>query len=211
VIRASNLSTLTPAGWAALRACGARTLIDLRTDWERAREPYAAPPDIAVVPVALEEGLKEDPEFKGWMHTGRLGTPLYYRRFLERWPDRAAAAVAAIARAEGAAVVHCSKGCDRTGLITGLLLTLLGVDPGVIADDYTLSAERLRAPEARRLGVRDDNDAIDALLAKHDATPRSAMLDFLGGLDAAATLRAGGLSRADAQSLRATLLQDITP
>jgi len=204
VIRASSLHTLTPRGWSAMAAGGVRTLIDLRTDWERAREPYDAP-DFAVVAVALEAGLRDDPEFDGWVRGGLLGTPLYYRRFLERWPERCAAALTAVARSEGAAVVHCSKGCDRTGLIAGLLLALIGVAPEVIAEDYALSAQRLRGPEARRLNIRDDNDAVDAVLAKHDASPRGAMLGFLRGLDAARALRDGGLSRADLRALRGRL------
>jgi hypothetical protein len=36
-------------------------------------------------------------------------------------------------------VFHCIAGKDRTGMISALTLSLLGVDDETIADDYTLS------------------------------------------------------------------------
>ncbi len=36
---------------------------------------------------------------------------------------------------------HCSAGKDRTGVMTALLLTLLGVDRQTVIDDYLLSAK----------------------------------------------------------------------
>jgi protein-tyrosine phosphatase len=39
-------------------------------------------------------------------------------------------------------VVHCAAGRDRTGIVIGALLSLIGVEPDDIADDYALSAGR---------------------------------------------------------------------
>ena len=81
-----------------------------------------------------------------------LQRPHYYGAALERWPERAAAAVAAVARAEpGGVVVHCGLGRDRTGLVTMLLLALVGVAPQDIADDCELSTSRLPPLDADRL------------------------------------------------------------
>jgi len=37
-------------------------------------------------------------------------------------------------------IIHCAVGRDRTGIVVGLLLDLLGVPLPVIADDYALSS-----------------------------------------------------------------------
>ncbi|MCJ2179434.1 tyrosine-protein phosphatase [Novosphingobium album (ex Hu et al. 2023)] len=47
---------------------------------------------------------------------------------------------------EGAVIYHCSAGQDRTGIATGLLYDVLGVDRETILKDYHLSTE-LRRPQ----------------------------------------------------------------
>jgi protein tyrosine/serine phosphatase len=137
VVRSASLDHLTPLGWSALHSHGIQTIVDLRNTEERTLSMAGA----TVVQVPLEEGLDDDPEYSTWKATGRLATPLYYSGFLERWPDRCAAAVAAVARAEsGGVVVHCGRGRDRTGLIVMLLLALVGVPPEDIAADYAIGA-----------------------------------------------------------------------
>ena len=39
----------------------------------------------------------------------------------------------------GATMVHCTAGKDRTGVFVGVLLTLLGVERDVVADEYALT------------------------------------------------------------------------
>ena len=68
------------------------------------------------------------------------GTPLYYADALKRWPKRHAQVVRAFADApEGAVLVHCARGHDRTGIAVLLLLRLAGVSPEHIAEDYIKS------------------------------------------------------------------------
>ena len=47
------------------------------------------------------------------------------------------------------AVVHCEAGCDRTGVVTAVLLGLLGVPDEVIIADFDLTREALPAMNAR--------------------------------------------------------------
>ncbi len=42
------------------------------------------------------------------------------------------------------AVVHCTHGKDRTGLLVALLLLMLGVDEAAVVQDYVLSEEELK-------------------------------------------------------------------
>ena len=100
--------------------------------------------------------------------------------------------------------MHCAAGRDRTGLVTLLLLALVGVAPDEVVADYALSAERLRVRWAAE--GRDDEDvAAQALLGKANASARSAILATLDRLDAAAYLRAGGLRADQEAAIRARL------
>ena len=134
------------------------------------------------------------------------GTPLYYRPFLDRKPGRCAAAVAAIARAErGGVLFHCGGGRDRTGLISLLLLALVGVMPEDIVLDYELSNARLPPFWAAR-GWEDQRPAIEEALKRKNTSARALLLDILGSLDVEDYLRSGGLGDDDLAAVRARLL-----
>jgi protein-tyrosine phosphatase len=149
VVRSDSLAALTPAGRDAVLAYGIRTVIDLRLPSELRSDPnpFAARDhhgvayhnvsfiDPASRPQALATTLAED--YKGML--GRFGL-------------RVAAVVATIAGApEGGVVIHCAAGKDRTGLIVALLLSTVGVAPGLIAEDYALTAESLQARDEQYL------------------------------------------------------------
>lgn len=176
----------------------------MRTTEETARAPDRPPAGIAVAAVPLEDGLHGDAEFGGWESSGEFGTPLYYRRFLERWPDRCAAAVTAVANAApGGVLVHCAKGCDRTGMVVALLLTLLDTPVEHIATDYAHTARRLRHTRAAALGRHDDSAEIAAVLTRAGSrTPEEALLHFLATTDVPGLLRTGGLTEEDVTALR---------
>lgn len=168
----------------------------------------SAPTDIEVHSVPLEDGLDDDPEFVDWMRTGVLGTPLYYSRYLERWPDRCAAALAAIAEAPpGGVVFHCVKGSDRTGMIAACLLRLLDVPVDQIVADYLLTAVRLKSPVARQLAVPDDHDALVRILEERGSSFEDALRGFVDGLRLD-TLVEAGLSAAHHEALRRRALSD---
>jgi protein-tyrosine phosphatase len=205
VVRADDPGRLTAAGWSALRAHGIRTIVDLRNDDERPATAVPGPAGLAGVHLPLDDAA--DTEFWRfcWDH-GLDGTPLYYRPFLERKPERCAAAVAAVARARpGGVLVHCGIGRDRTGLVALLLLALVGVAPGEIAADYELSSERLRALRGVAAGHRQRWSPEDAL-ARHGTSARAAILAVLASVDVEAHLRGAGLRDDDLVALRARLL-----
>jgi protein-tyrosine phosphatase len=220
LIRSAGLFLVTAAGWQAAYDAGLRTVVDLRNDDEirsgaepgltalggsavlTGFQPAAEPPaGIDRVEVPLD-GV-EDVEFWRYLNGAQLnGTPLYYTPFLRSKPDRCAAAVTAVARAApGGVLFHCARGRDRTGLVALLLLSVLGVEPEVIAADYERSAEPLRV-FSEALGRPDDGPQIAALMARHGATVRDAILDTLDGFDACAYLLAAGVSNADIAALR---------
>jgi hypothetical protein len=140
VVRGDTPDNLTPAGWDALVAHGIRTIVDLRNDEERVADA-ARPAGIATVHVALD-GVEDAEFWAEWGSGPQFGTPLYYRPHLERFPERNARAIAAVAQAEpGGVLIHCVGGKDRAGQIAMLLLAIVGVAPEEIAADYRLSGE----------------------------------------------------------------------
>jgi protein tyrosine/serine phosphatase len=192
VVRSDTPARLTATGWSALYAYGIRTIISLRTDGMQEDElnftsPYA---DLATVQTAIEDVTDE--EFvQQWAATDLWCTPLYYQDALRRWPERHATVVSAIARARpGGVLFHCVRGHDRTGIVTLLLLALVGVAPEEIVADYALSAD----PER------------DELLAREHTSLRDVLLSALDGLNIDRYLGMGGVSPIDLAAVRQRLL-----
>jgi protein-tyrosine phosphatase len=192
VVRGDTPDNLTPAGWDALVAHGVRTIVDLRNDDERTAK-VARPAEIATVHVPLD-GV-EDTEFWSEWGTGpQFGTPLYYRPHLERFPERNARAIAAVAQAEpGGVLIHCVGGKDRAGQITMLLLALAGVAPEEIAADYGLSG---------------DDQA--KFLASRGTSSTEVILSTLAEVDVEAYLLASGLDASELAAVRARMLPSST-
>jgi len=204
LVRADALSHLTADGWAALEAHGVRTVIDLRNDDELGPDDTPRPEGIDTVHLPLD-GMEDTEFWKQWMQRYEFGTPLYYRAFLDHFPERTARIIAAIARARpGGVAFHCGIGRDRTGLITILVLALAGVAPEDIAADYALSADRVRTLLGR-LGQPDQADDIEAFYAREGTSGHEVVLALLAGLDVEAYAREAGLGDVDLAALRARL------
>ena len=208
VVRADGLDRLTGAGWAALQAHGVRTIIDLRNDEEIRSDLQPRPKGLTTTHVPLDDIA--DMEFWEYCWSNDLdGSPLYYRDFLERKPRRCAATVAAIARAgPGGVVYHCGRGRDRTGLVTLLLLALVGVAPDDIASDYELSTEGVRRLDAA-LEEEDQGAVIDGILSRKKTTSRALILDLLDSIDVERYLRSGGLEHDEVIAIRERLLEPV--
>jgi protein-tyrosine phosphatase len=201
IVRADSPDHLTAAGWGALEAYGIRTIIDLRNDDEQ--HPDRAPRPEAVTTVHLPLDGVEDREF--WDHWGPRPPPLFYGPFLERFPERAAGVIAAIANAApGGVLVHCVGGRDRTGLITLLLLALAGVEAEVIAADHAVSGERVAAVYVQR-SIEADVD-LASLLAREGTSAREVIISTVTSLDLESLLRGGGLTEDELAAVRARLL-----
>jgi hypothetical protein len=193
VVRSDDPAKLTPRGWAALHAYGIRTIISLRTDGIEEDVP-AVPEnfkDIENTAVAIED-LGDKTFLETWAKSDLWSTPLYYQDAIARWPERHATVFVAIARAQsGGVLVHCARGVDRTGIISLLLLSLLGVPDEEIAGDYLLSLD----PER------------DEILRQRGTTAREVILNALKGLDMGAYLLGAGVSPEEIKALQSRLLQ----
>src|SRR5262252_4627709 len=67
----------------------------------------------------------------------------HYLGYLEDRPGQVVAALRSVAAADGAALVHCAAGKDRTGVVVALALTAVGVRPQDVVADYAATGERL--------------------------------------------------------------------
>ena len=77
-------------------------------------------------------------------------------RLLETNRRHVAAVLTAVARARpGGVLFHCHAGKDRTGLISAVVLALVGVPDEYIVEEYAVSHPRL---EQRRLDLLDQLD-----------------------------------------------------
>ncbi|HEU0296651.1 MAG TPA: tyrosine-protein phosphatase [Anaerolineales bacterium] len=193
VVRSDHPAKLTAEGWSALYAHGVRTVISLRTHGLVEDFPDTAPRPSDVESVVVEIEDVTDIEFaKKWASSDLWCTPLYYRDALNRWPQRHAAAIKTIAQAKaGGVLFHCKRGHDRTGIISLLLLALVGVSPDEIVADYELSVD----PER------------EELLAGQNTTTREVILSTLASLDVENYFREGGLTQTDIDAIRARFLE----
>jgi protein tyrosine/serine phosphatase len=193
LVRSDTPSRLTPAGWSAVYDYGIRTIVTLRTHGLEENELDFVPPypDIKTVQIEIED-VTEEEFVQRWAVTELWGSPLYYKDALQRWPERHAAAIRAIARAEtGGVLFHCVRGHDRTGIIALLLLTLVWAEPDDILADYALSVD----PER------------DKLLEQHKTSVRETLLGAIDGLNMDDYLILGGASEADLSAIRRKLLE----
>ena len=113
----------------------------------------------------------------------------HYLGYLENRPEEVTGALRSIATAPGAAIVHCAAGKDRTGVVVALALTVAGVEPEVIVDDYMATDERLEAIVERLSRSRMYSNGVSGQPVRAHAPRAETMKAFLEQLDA----RYGGL------------------
>ena len=199
--RAENIDAVTDRGWDELHSLGIRTVVDLRQEAERARDRRRRPDWLVTTHVDLD-GLENVDFWRDFADNGLWGTALYFLPHLAAMPERAGAALSAIADAgDGGVLFHCMSGRDRTGLVAMLLLSVIGAEPDAIVDDY-LETVRNADALARATGRENDEPVRDVILARHGSTTELAFRDALAGLDVDTFLGAAGLSESTVRRLR---------
>jgi protein tyrosine/serine phosphatase len=138
-------------------------VVDLRTDVEATFDGAGAIGDergLRVEPRSLYPDSPGDVQFdrsavKPWeMRYGDdyLDEPAVvraYMSYLRMRPDSIVGSVRAVACADGAVLVHCAAGKDRTGVVVAIALDAAGVERDMIVADYLATAERIDAIIAR--------------------------------------------------------------
>ncbi len=143
LFRADGLHALSPRGVATLRdEIGLGDIIDLRSSAELAldgRGPLEREP-VRFHHLPLFDGGRGQ-------RTPPLGATLadLYFGMIDLARGPIAKVITVLARTKDPAVFHCAAGKDRTGVISALLLSLLGVREEVIVADYAATREALHA------------------------------------------------------------------
>ncbi len=224
LIRSDNLQQLSPADVRRLvDEVGVTDIVDLRSQRElhlTGDGPLRATPlrhhhhSFFPDPTPQEEA----PEFlTPRVRTDRpLMTPSYwsqhYRGYLTERPDSVSGALSVIATAEGATIVHCAAGKDRTGTVVGLALAVAGVPRAEIVADYVLTSQRLDRIMARLQNEEPYKHSL-AGRPRAEQIPQPESMDVLltvveeefGG--AAGWLRTQGWSEDEVGALRRRLLR----
>ena len=209
LLRSDSLHALTPADVAQLRALGLRTVVDLRRDDEREKEPnrLAHEPWIDYRPNPL---FNREPYARGIDVNQVAG---YYCALVDTSQPEISQVLQLLADpASYPVLIHCAVGKDRTGLLVALALSQAEVPPATIAADYALSdvlIEPLK-PKYRHLFQINTTLAPDVYEALLTAPPQ-AMLDLLRYVDTQyggvpAYMRQIGLSDAEIQQIRQNLI-----
>ncbi len=213
VIRTDNLAPLTEAGKRALRAYGVRTIVDLRLPQELADypNPFAVPGerDIAYTNISLVNPATKPPETFTTLADD-------YTHMLDDFHPAIAQIMTTIAEARsGGVLVHCMGGKDRTGIVSALLLDLVGVSRETIGADYALTAEYLRPQEEEWLeNGPNDREWREKVLALHMPTA-DVMQEVLQRLDqryggVEKYLLNAGVSKENVQRLKQRLVPSTT-
>lgn len=206
LLRSENLQELSPADVSKLVGqLGVTTVVDLRTTAEVELEgpgPLDAVPGVrhAYHPVLPELGSRTDAVAealllrKRELDRSRFPDDImcgHYLGYLEERPEEVTGALRSVATSEGAAIVHCAAGKDRTGVIVALALVVAGVEPDAIVADYMATADRMDAIIERLSRSRTYADDVTSRPVRAHLPRAETMKSFLEQLD----VRYGGLPR----------------
>jgi rhodanese-related sulfurtransferase len=225
LLRADNLQSLSARDVRILiEEEGLEVVVDLRTDVEVELEgpgPLTAEVAVRIEHRSLypDSGGNTDLDadtIKPWGPADGSDSPdeppavRAYTSYLRRRPDSVVGTVRTIARADGAVLVHCAAGKDRTGVVVALALDAAGFDRDWIVADYLVTRRRIDAIVARLVS----SPTYRAELEGHDPQQHAPIVGTMervlelvderfGG--SAAWLSAHGLSELDLERLRRRL------
>ena len=141
IYRSAGQPLLTPDDLARVSTLGVTQLVDLRSSEER----VIAPTRIAGIPYTAVGYSMADLMKRPGQSTLSNGTDVYHNFPLLLAPQLKVI-FSHLLGAKGALVYNCSAGQDRTGFVTAVILTALGVSRDTIVEDYHLSTG-YRRPE----------------------------------------------------------------
>ena len=147
LLRSGVLTRLTPDAVRQLQSLPVRAVCDLRRTEERERHPnpsfgagvrqFEWDSAIGTSPIRDAGFVRSES-----VEAARAAMEAMYRRIPFVLQSRLAGAFTALAHArDGATIVHCSAGKDRTGVAIALILESLGVSRELVVADYVLTRQ----------------------------------------------------------------------
>lgn len=196
--RSASHGRATDADLEVIAGLNITTIVDLRRKGERLRDPSRRHPGFAAEVIDNDLGNDQEDEWLAHLRTSDL-TEASFRDYLLRYYDKApgdprhvdlfARFFQAVAASDGAVLIHCAAGKDRTGLVAAMLLSLLGVPDEYIAADYAKTAEgmiKMRAAWAAWAAEQGDEatEKMSEAPAHYFESPPEVMSELLAELRA---------------------------
>lgn len=152
VFRSGALCFITRNDSDKLHKIGIKTVIDLRVDREIAREGpdksyfLSEVPNVVRLPMTNSQGLGQE-AYHYLIRENRTAIASYFKILSEpkNYP----------------VLFHCSAGKDRTGILSALLLEMLGANRDVIMDDYLESLKNSAALKVHKEWLQEVYDFVD--------------------------------------------------
>lgn len=210
--RSDAIARLGASGRSQLADLGIRRILDLRTEEEVTQQPDDVDAEtVEVIANPLYAG-----SMASMLQPG-FGITDLYRLLIEDTGSAIADALHHITDADGAVLVHCTAGKDRTGIVVALALAVAGVEREVIVADYASTEDFLAGEWAEAMiarvrahhGVEPSEELLEILVASPAPAIEHVFAlidDAHGGLDA--YLDRIGFA-ADARARLATALREI--
>ena len=208
VLRSDNLQGLTDADVKRLVGeLSLRDVIDLRSNAEVDLEgpgPLTRVPEVGIhhltvfpeggfhTDVEADTGADGETRIEGdrvlpWQgrpdEDAELRVLGFYYGYLRDRPDSILAALRVLAHGDGASIVHCAAGKDRTGVVCALALAVAGVTREAIVDDYVATGDRLEPLLARLRSSETYRADLDSRPAEAHLPRPEFMGNFLRVLD----------------------------
>jgi protein-tyrosine phosphatase len=202
--RSASHANATDADLETLKALGIDVIVDLRRPQERQREPSRRWPGFAGQVIASDVAHEGDDPWQAFMKGGEISFETldgwmheYYRvgPYEPRHIDAFSRYFQALATTDGAVLIHCAAGKDRTGMLAAFTHHLAGLSDADIVADYMLTnneetiARRLPGLKAhfQKIAGRDLPDEtvriIISVAPRHLETAMTAITQRSGSLD----------------------------
>jgi len=170
LFRADGLSELSQTDFSVMRDLGIRTVVDLRSGHEVEQSRF----DVEAHPVDFHHFpfIDQLPDVEQWdRRPGLLGAQ--YKEMLDDAAPQIIGALEVLTAPDSRpAVFHCTAGKDRTGLLSALVLSLLGVPEETVVADYALSGEAMERLRAKLIvKYPDSKDTITDIDEVFSANP----------------------------------------
>lgn len=215
--RSAQIDSIDCSSFRELKNIGIKTIIDLRSESELHNYPPLQD-GFHVVHISIPTGNMEN--ILREIQEGKIKTDTIYRmvetmnrELVANYQKEFKEIFDILQDKENyPAILHCSSGKGRTGVVSALVLASLGVNADIIMEDYRLSNDYFNIPKASKYAYKLPVYSQEAI-----TTLFSAKEDFLNAAkeeiernygDVNTYLRKGiGLNKADIHQLRGILLE----
>lgn len=217
IYRSAQIDSIPPCSRQELANIGIRTIIDLRSEEECHNSPQLNDERFKVLHIPILSGNVES--ILQGIQKRKIETDTVYklieqinRDLVTNYrPEFKQIFTYLLDPAHYPAVIHCTSGKGRTGVVSALLLAALGVNEDIIMKDYRLSNDYFNIPKASKYAYNLPTNSQEAI-----TTIYSAKEDFLNAAkeqiemeygDIQTYLKKGiGLSAEEIEQLRSILL-----